>query len=167
MKGLSSKEMQVVADLEFRKRYYFTASDIEVHFENKRQMINTLYRMKKKGRIARLSKQAYYLIPVKARKGLWTNHPLIVADEVCCGQNYFIGGWYAAYYWALTEQIPFQVDIYTTRRQGNLHILGIHFRFHRTTPQKIRKKSILRKLKGHPFRILARREARKWLKLHQ
>ncbi len=167
MKGLSNKEIQVVADLEFRKTYYFTASDILHHFNSKCQMINTLYTMKKKGRIVRLSKQKYFLIPIKARKGVWTDHPLIIADEMCNGQDYFIGGWFAANYWGLTDQIPFQVDIYTTKRQGKLHILNTHFLFRRTTHKKIREKSIIRKLKGHPFRILTKRDAQKWLKSHQ
>lgn len=167
LSGLSAREMPVAADLEFRKKYYFTARDIQHHFKNKRQMINTLYALKKKGRVVRLSKQKYFFIPVKARKGVWTDHPLVIADEICRGQDYFIGGWFAANYWELTDQIPFQVDIYTTKRQGKLHLLNARFLFHRTTKRKIREKSIMKKLKDHPFRILTKKEARKWLKSRQ
>ena len=96
MNGLSKNELGVVARLEFDQKYYFTRQDVMGHFDNKRQMINTVYRLKKKGRIIPLSKNKYFLIPVKAYEGKWTDHPLRVLDEMFDSQNYVIGGWYAA-----------------------------------------------------------------------
>ncbi len=163
MKGLSKTELLVAANLEFEGKYYFTRSDIENLFEDKRQMINALYTLRKKGRIYRLNKNKYFLVPIKARSGKWTDHPLIVADEMMNGTDYYIAGWYAAYYWQITDQIPMQVDIYTTRRQGNITIMNKRFVFHRTTQKNLRK-GVIQKIEQHSFRILDEGETTKWMK---
>lgn len=162
MKGISNKEIQVISDLEFRKKYYFTRHDIEHHFENKRQMINTIYTLRKKGRIIKLNRDKYFLVPIKARTGKWTDNPIIIADEICDGKNYFIGGWCASHYWKLTDQIPMQVDIYTTRRQGKQKFLNIRFVFHRTTKRSIRK-SVTQKIGNHSFKIMSLDDAKEWI----
>ena len=71
-----------------------------------------------KERIIKINRQKYYLIPIRARTGKWTDNPHVVADEIFDGKSYFIGGWAAANYWKLTDQIPMQFDIWTTKRQG-------------------------------------------------
>lgn len=163
MKGLSKKEIQVIADLEFRKRYYFTTEEIRKHFKNKKQMVNKVYTLRKKGRIIKLNKNKYFLVPIKARIGKWADNPLIIADEICDGKDYYIGGWYAAHYWNLTEQIPMQVDIYTTRRQGKCKILNKRFVFHRTTKKSIGN-AVKQKIENHEFMIMSRENAKKWMK---
>jgi predicted transcriptional regulator of viral defense system len=163
MHGLSKKEMKLVSELDYMKKNYFTVEDIKHLFRNKRQIINTFYTLRKKGRIVSLNKNKYFLVPIKARKGVWTDHPLIIADEMLNGDDYFIGGWYAAYYWKLTEQIPAQVDIYTTKRQGKIALLNKRFVFHRTSKQKI-DKSTIQTIEGHNFKIISKEDAKKWIK---
>lgn len=163
MNGLSKTEMQIVANLEFAKKYYFTRENIAHLFENRRQMTNTLYTLHKKGRIHRLNKNKYFLVPVKARSGKWVDNPLIIADEMMNGENYYVGGWYAASYWRLTDQIPFQVDIYTTKRQGKVAIMNVRFVFHRTTKKNLHN-AILQKIEGHPFWILNKEQTKRWMK---
>jgi len=164
MKGISKKEIEIVADLEFRKRYYFTRDNVKHHFQNKKQMINILYTLRKKGRIVNLNKNKYFLVPIKARTGKWTDNPLIITDEICDSKDYYISGWYAVHYWHMTDQIPMQVDIYTTRRQGKKKILNMRFVFHRTTKKNIEKKSTIQKIEGHAFRILKKESAEQWVK---
>ena len=164
MRGISKIELKLIAELEFKKRYYFSLKEIAHHFINKKQMVNTIYSLRKKERIVRLSKNTYFLVPIKARGGKWTDYPLIIADEMFNGQNYFVGGWYAAHYWRLTDQIPMQVDVFTTKRQGRIELLNSRFVFHRTTAQRIKTKSVVRKIGSHTFNIISKREAVKWMK---
>ena len=164
MSGISKNELKLVSDIEFRKKYYFSRQEIRHHFLNQKQMTNTIYTMRKKGRIIRLSKTKYFLVPIKARQGKWTDYPLIISDEMFNGQDYFVGGWYAAHYWKLTDQIPMQVDVFTTKRQGKINLLNSRFVFHRTTAQRIKTKSIVREIGKHHFKILSKREATKWMK---
>lgn len=166
MKGLSKKEIEVVSDLEFQEKYYFSKSDIKNHFDSDKQTSNMIYNLRKKGRIVRLNRDRYFLVPIKARIGKWTDDPYIIIDEICNGKDYYIGGWAAANYWRLTDQIPMRFDVYTTRRQGRVNILSVRMVFHRIRKESLRK--IVRlQTKNHGFNILNKEESKKWMKLRQ
>lgn len=152
MEGLSKKEIEIISWLEFHKKYFFSSDDIEKFSENKTQRYNIIKNLLKKKRIVKLNRMKYYLIPIKAKSGSWTEHPFIIADEACNGRNYFIAGWSAANYWRLTDQIPMQLDIYTTKRQGKMKVLNARIVFHRTTKKRI-EKAVTRKIEEHEFRI--------------
>lgn len=163
MKGLSNQEIKVISELEFYQKYYFTKKDIIHHFDNPKEIKDFIYHLKKKGRIVKINRSKYYLVPVKARTGKWTDNPTIIADEICNGKDYYIGGWYAASYWKLTDQIPMQVDVYTTRRQGKVKIMNTRFVFHRTTEKGI-EKTIVEKINGHGIRMMSYGDSKEWLK---
>lgn len=163
MEGISKKEMEIIANLEFEQRYFFTRSDIRKFFEIDQHLSDFIFGLKKKGRIIRINREKYYLIPIKARSGAWSEHPFIVADEICNSKNYVIGGWAAAKYWKLTEQVPAQIDIYTTKRQGTYKIMNMRFVFHRTTSQKI-DNGIKKSIENHQFIIIPKEKAKQWHK---
>jgi predicted transcriptional regulator of viral defense system len=124
---------------------------------------NFFFGLKNKGRIIKINRTKYYLIPIKAKSGFWSEDPFIIVDEMCNGKDYFIGGWSAANYWRLTDQIPMQIDIYTTRRQGKTEILHTRILFHRTTKKMI-EKSVEKERKGHKFKIQNIEDSKKWMK---
>lgn len=163
VKGLSDLEIKLASELEFKGNYYFTRKGIATLFENEKQISNTLYWLRKKGRIIRLNRSKYYFTPIKARTGKWIDNIPIAIDEILDGKNYFIGGWFAANYWRLTEQIPFQADVYTTRRQGKIRIFNTRIVFHRTTKKNLEKAAV-QKIRNHSFFILNKKEAQKWIK---
>ena len=82
------------------------------------------------------------------------------------GKDYFIGGWSAANYYGLTDQIPFWIEVFTTKRYGRKKIFNTGFIFRRTTPAKIRK-AVIQKRDKHLFRIMSKKEMKKWMKLRQ
>ncbi len=163
MEGLSKREIEIVSWLEFHKKYFFSSGDIRKFSKNKTQRYNIVKNLIKKKRIVKLNRAKYYLIPVKAKSGSWSEHPFIMADEACNGKDYFIGGWAAANYWKLTDQLPMQLDIYTTRRQGKKKFLNTRIVFRRTTKKRI-KDAVTGKTEGHKFIIQSREETKKWLK---
>ncbi|MFH1636966.1 MAG: hypothetical protein ABIB71_00910 [Candidatus Woesearchaeota archaeon] len=163
MQGLSKKEIEIVSWLEFYKKYFFTADDISRFAKNKTQRYNIIKGLKKKKRIIKLNRYKYYLVPIKAKSGSWSEHPFIIADEICNGKNYFIGGWTAANYWRLTDQIPYQIDIWTTQRQGKIKLFNVRIVFHRTTRRKANQ-SLIQKIGEHTFRIQNKVDSRKWIK---
>lgn len=162
MARLSERSIKVISDLEFQEKYYFKKQDIRKHFSSDKQLYNFLFNQMKNKRIIKLNRDKYFLVPIKARTGRWTDHPIIVADELMDSKNYYIGGMYAAYYWELTEQVPMQIDIYTTRRQGSIYVLNKRFIFHRIRKTAM-KKSIKRKIRNHPFNILTKENTIEWL----
>lgn len=164
IQALSQKEVEVIAWLEFEEKYFFEVQDIKHFFNNMKQRYNFIQRLMKKKRIVKINREKYYLIPIKAKSGSWVESSYVIADELCDGKNYFVGGWSAANYWRLTDQIPMRTDIYTTRRQGRARILTSDFVFHRTTKKRLQQ-AVPQKIKGHSFYILNKKETQKWLKL--
>lgn len=166
MKGLSKKEIEIISWLEFHEKYFFTSSEIDRFLKNKTQKYNVIKNLVKKRRITKLNKTKYYLIPIKAKSGRWSENPFIIVDEVCNGEDYFVGSWAAANYWGLTDQIPMRIDIYTTKRQGEIKILNTKIFFHRTSKKQL-EKSVTKSIQGHSFIILSKKESKKWLKLRK
>ncbi|MBU1203669.1 MAG: hypothetical protein KKG60_01215, partial [Nanoarchaeota archaeon] len=131
MKGLSGKEMNVVSWLELEEKRFFTRLDIQTFFRNKNEMRVYIHRLKNKGRIVKLNNNKYYLVPIKAYKGRWSEHPFVVIDEIFNSKDYFVGGKAAAYYWEYIEQIPIEYDVYSTKKQGSKEIFGVKLNFKR------------------------------------
>lgn len=163
MEGLSKKEIEIVSWLEFHKKYFFTSIDIDKFSKNKTQRYNTIKNLIKKKRIVKLNKTKYYLVPIKAKSGSWTEHPFIIADEACNGKDYFIGGWAAANYWKLADQIPMKIDVYTTRRQGKVTLFNTRIIFHRTTKNRLNRTTTER-LGKYKIIIQNKEDTKKWLK---
>ncbi len=166
MKGLSNQEIKVISELEFYERYYFTKDDIKHHFDNLRKIKDFIFHLRKKGRIIKVNRKKYFLVPIKAKSGKWVDYPLIVVDQLFDSKDYFIGGWAAANYWRLTDQVPMVYDVYTTRRQGTLTLLNTRFSFHRTTKKRINK-SVVEKIGDRTFRILSKEDSKEWMKLRE
>lgn len=164
IKSLSQKEVEIIAWLEFNKKYFFGTAEVAHFFKNKKQRYNVIQRLIQKKRVLKLNRERYYLVPIKATSGKWIEEPFIVIDEILNGKDYYIGGWGAANYWRLTDQIPFRFDVYTTRRQGKFKVLNTEITFHRTTMKSIIKKAMVAKIQNHDFRILNKRGSEKWMK---
>ncbi|MCX6709950.1 MAG: hypothetical protein NTV63_03310 [Candidatus Woesearchaeota archaeon] len=163
MKGLSDKEIGIVSFLEFEQKYFFSKKDIKNFFSTKNQVRHTIHKLLKKERIISLNKRKYYLVPIKAKSGKWSENSFMMADEVMDGKNYFIGGWAAANYWRLTDQVPMKIEVYTTKRQGTKRFLTTTIIFRRTTEKRL-KQAIKAEVNGHEFKILNKIESEKWMK---
>lgn len=164
--GLSSKEVSIISWLEFYQKYFFTSEDIKFSFDNKRALYRVIGKLLKKKRIIKLNQNKYYLIPIKARTGKWSEHEFIMVDEICNSGEYYIGGWTAANYWRLTDQIPAWTDVYTKNKQGKKIIGNTRIIFHRVRNVD-KDKYIIKKIKSHEFKILKKWETKKWLKLRK
>lgn len=164
MKGLSPKEIELISALEFDKKYFFTTEDVDKVARHKTQRYNIIKHLLKKKRIIKLNKTKYFLIPIKAKTGGWSEHPFVVIDEMMEGKDYVIGGWAAANYWRLTDQIPFQYDVYTTRRQGKIILFHARIVFHRATKKKTGR-AVIERVNEHLFRIVSKPEAEQWIQL--
>ncbi|MDD3175712.1 MAG: hypothetical protein PHU51_04505 [Candidatus Nanoarchaeia archaeon] len=161
MEGLSKKEIEVISELEFYEKYYFTREDIIHHFKNKSSMNHTIHKLLKKKRIISLNKNKYYLVPIKAKSGSWVDHSFIVVDEVMNGEDYYIGGWSSAHYWRLTEQVPMKIEVYSKKRSGKKRYLNTSIIFRKTRENKF-KEVVTKKMNGHTFKILNKEASKKW-----
>ena len=159
--GISGKELNVISYLELEGKRFFTRSDINQFFKNKNEMNVYIHKLKIKGRIIKLNKEKYYLVPIKAYQSHWSEHPFIIIDEIFNGQNYFIGGKAAAYYWKHIDQIPTTMDVYTTKKQGERKILDCAIRYRRISKKNMH--GFLKKtVKGHIFFIANKKRSLSW-----
>lgn len=158
-KSISEKEISFISRLELKQRYFFTRKDISLYFTSDNEMNVYLHRLKKKGRIMKLNKDKYFLIPVRAVGGNWSEHPFILIDEIMNGKEYCIVGKAAAHYWKWIDQIPVEYDIYNTRKHEIMEIFKVRLRF-----RKRRKipAGVVRNIYGHQFIIASREESKKW-----
>lgn len=163
IKGLSPREVKIIAWLEFYQKYFFTSKDIKHFFTNKGTLYKGIKKLVQKKRIIKINKNKYYLITIKAKSGAWTEHPFIIVDEICNSGEYYLGGWTSANYWKLTDQIPFTIEVFATNKQGKVNVLNTKIFFHRI--RKIDKsKYVIKKMGGHEFKILNKKESKKWMR---
>ena len=79
------------------------------------------------------------------------------------GQNYFIGGYAAAHYWGLIDQLPRKIEVYCTNKQGKTRLFDVDIIFKRIMPQNLIG-FVERKAKNHAFRIASREKVLQWMK---
>ncbi|MDO8634307.1 MAG: hypothetical protein Q7K34_03375 [archaeon] len=159
IKGLSDKEIRVVSFLELEEKRFFSKKDVRRFFKSKSDMYKYISSFKRKGRVVRINKDKYYLVPIQAQNR-WVEHPFIVADEIFNGKNYYVGGKAAANYWDFIDQLPMVVEVFSSTRQGAKTILGTKFRF-----KRVRKlgEFVSQTIAGRGFLIASKRESKKWI----
>jgi len=160
-KGLSEKELEVISWLELKNKYFFTRDEIKDKFKTVNEMNVYLYRLRKKGRIIKLNKTKHFLIPIKSIKGKWSEHPFILIDEIMNGKNYCIIGKAAAHYWKLIDDIPYEYEIYNTKKHGLLIIFNAKLNFKKRREKNI-PLGVKRKVYNHTFIIASKKESKKW-----
>ena len=163
MKGLSNKEIEVVSFLELNDRNFFTKDDVKKFFKNNNELKVYINRLKAKKRIIKINKSKYYLVPVKAYQDKWSENPFIVIDEIFNGENYFIGGYAAAHYWGLIDQIPRKIVVYCTNKQGKTKLFGTEMAFKRIRPKNL-VGFVEQKAKSHAFKIASKEKVSQWMK---
>jgi len=95
-----------------------------------------LSRLEKKGRIERIEKGKYMVIPLGARKGEYTINEFVIGSLLVNPSA--ISYWSALNYYGLTEQIPTTVFVQTTSRKKKqkLEIFGVRYRIVRVKDAK-------------------------------
>ena len=96
-----------------------------------------LSRLEKLGRIERIEKGKYMIIPLGEEKGKYTLNEFTLGNIVI--DPCVIAYWSALHHHGLTEQIPLTVFIQTTTRKKkqDIKIFGIPYKIIRVKPEKI------------------------------
>lgn len=161
-KSISEKELNFISKLELKGKYFFTRDEIKDNFTSINEMNVYLYRLKNKGRVIKLNKTKYFLIPVKAVNSKWSEHPFILVDEIMNGKDYCIVGKAAAYYWKLIDQIPYEYEVYNTKKHRFVNIFHTRIDFKKRRKKNI-PKGAERTIHNHKFIIATKKEAKKWI----
>ncbi|MBU4311112.1 MAG: hypothetical protein KJ706_00120 [Candidatus Omnitrophica bacterium] len=122
-KGLSKDEIYLISRVEFEKQKLITTAFVQKVFEDKNKAARILVYLKRKGRILRIERGKYLLVPLKAPNQRWMPNEFLVASLWMGDTPYYIGYSSAYNYWGLTDQVPQTVFILNTQK-GLKKIIG-------------------------------------------
>ncbi len=124
---LGKWETELLSTLEHNKinEFYFEDAQ-QILTEVKRQGVrNILSRLAKKGRIERVKKGVYILVPFKQK--LWIQHEFTIAPLLV--DNYYLSFWSALKFWNLTEQLPRKVFVAVKKPVKPRTVQDLEFQF--------------------------------------
>ena len=116
----------------------FTVNEVIKELEIPQEVLWVLlHRLEQQGRIERIEKGKYMVIPLGSEKGKYTLNEFTLGTVIV--DPCIISYWSALHHHGLTEQIPLTVFIQTTSRKKkqNLKIFGIPYKIIRVKPEKI------------------------------
>lgn len=149
-------ELRLLFTLEKEGKSVFKTEDAYRILDSSRDSVNTaLYRLRKKGRIEKIERGKYLLIPAKSGvEGTWAETPFLIAPELAA--PYYIGFWSALNYWGMTEQVPGVTFVVTAkRRRKELTYGSITFEFVTLSKKKFFG-AVEEKIEGGRFNISSR-----------
>ena len=161
-KSLTEKEINFISKLELKEKYFFTREEIKDNFTNTNEMNVYIHRLKNKGRIIKLNKSKYFLVPIRAVGTKWSEHPFIIIDEIMNGKDYCIVGKAAANYWNLIDQIPFEFEVYNPKKHKVIEIFHARLNFRKRRKQNI-PKGVAKEIQNHKFIIASKEESKRWI----
>ena len=111
-------EAWLVLALEKKGRETFTTDDAkEILGTGDSSVWHALNRLASKGRIKKIRRSVYQLVPSEAEPGgNWQPEPWEVTSQLA--DRYYLGFWSALYYWSMTEQIVYTSFIATPEQRG-------------------------------------------------
>jgi predicted transcriptional regulator of viral defense system len=95
-----------------------------------------LFRMARDGRIEKVEKGKYIIIPLGAEKGRYTLNEFVIGSLLV--NPYCVAYWNALNFYGLTEQIPYTVFMQTTSRKKKqaVEVFGVRYRIVRVNDEK-------------------------------
>jgi predicted transcriptional regulator of viral defense system len=128
-KGLGRSEVYLLSSLLSKGKTSFTIEEaMEISGYERKNLVNALYKLTKKGWLLRLERGKYQIIPFEAGvPPTYMEHGFILASTLI--KPYYIGFWSALNYYGYTEQTPTTIFIATTKRKRKMTVGKIRFKF--------------------------------------
>jgi predicted transcriptional regulator of viral defense system len=135
-KNLSKDEVYLISRVEFEKQKLITTQFVQKLFPDKNKASRVLVFLTQKGRLIRIEKGKYILVPMKAPNQQWMPNEFVVADLWMGDTPYYIGYFTMYNYWGFTEQIPRTIFILNTAKSCKKEICGIRYEAVKIDPGK-------------------------------
>jgi len=128
-KGLGNSEVYLLSSLLSKEKTSFTIQEaMEISGYERKKLVNTLYKLAKKGWLLRIERGKYQIIPLESgTTPEYIEHSFILASTLI--NPYYIGFWSALNYYGFTEQTPSTVFIATLKRKREISVGKIRFKF--------------------------------------
>ncbi len=135
-RNLSKDEVYLISRAEFEKQKLITTRFVRKLFPDKNKASRILVFLTQKGRLIRIEKGKYILVPLKAPNQQWMPNEFVVADLWMGVTPYYIGYFTMYNYWGFTEQIPRTIFVLNTAKSCKKEISGIRYEAVKIDPRK-------------------------------
>ncbi len=135
-KNLSKDELYLISRAEFEKQKLITTQFAQKLFPAQNKASRVLDFLTQKGRLIRIEKGKYILVPIKAPNQQWMPNEFMIADLWMGGAPYYIGYFTMYNYWGFTEQIPRTIFVLNTAKSCKKEISGIRYEAVKIDPKK-------------------------------
>ena len=125
--NLSKNELYFISRAEFEKQKLITTEFVQKLFPDKNKASRVLVFLTRKGRLLRIEKGKYVLVPIKAPNQQWMPNEFILADLWMGDAPYYIGYFTMYNYWGFTEQIPRTIFVLNTVKSRKTIIQNIRY----------------------------------------
>ena len=121
---LGAQEVKLLFTLEEENKTIFTIKEAKNILKTSDDSVRSiLYRLRKKHRIIEIERGKYLLAPARSgTSGEWTEDILLITPYLL--NEYYVAFWSALSFHNMTEQIPHNLLIATTKRKRNLKYNG-------------------------------------------
>ena len=126
-KNLSKDELYLISRAEYEKQKLITTEFAQKLFPDKNKASRVLVFLTQKGRLIRIEKGKYILVPIKAPNQQWMPNEFLVASLWLGETPYYIGYFTMYNYWGFTDQIPRTIFILNTGKSSKKDIGGIRY----------------------------------------
>ena len=135
-KSLSKDELYLISRAEFEKQKLITTQFVQKLFPDKNKASRVLVFLTQKGRLIRIEKGKYILVPIKAPNQQWMPNEFVITDLWMGEAPYYVGYFTMYNYWGFTEQIPRTIFVLNTVKSCKKEIGGIHYEAVKISPKK-------------------------------
>lgn len=135
-KNLSKDELYLISRAEFEKQKLITTRFAQRLFPDKNKASRVLVFLTRKGRLIKIEKGKYILVPIKAPNQQWMPNEFVVA-ALWMGETPYYVGYFTMYnYWGFTEQIPRTIFVLNTAKSCKKEVSGIRYQAVKINPRK-------------------------------
>ena len=134
---LSEKEIELLARLEYEGREIYTRNEITSLCKSNEMANYLIKKMLEKGRLKKVIKNIYILIPMKAPHGKWSVNEYLVAKALARNADYYIG--YASVFnsYGFTDQVSQMIYIVNNKYSFAKTIFGVRYKLKKVLSNRL------------------------------
>jgi predicted transcriptional regulator of viral defense system len=118
----------LISRAEFERQKVLTGEFARKIFGDPKKAANILEKLKRKGRLIKIERGKYFIVPIKSPDQLWSPNEFLTAKYWMGDAPYYIGYFSMFNYWGFTDQVPQTVFILNTKKSRVQIIGGIRYK---------------------------------------
>lgn len=127
-KNISKDELYLISRSNYEKQKLITTRFVQKLFPDKNKASRVLSSLIRKGRLLRIEKGKYFLVPIDAPNQEWAPNEYVAASLWMGDAPYYVGYFSMYNYWGFTEQIPQTMFILNTAKSRTRLIGNIRYK---------------------------------------